>query len=83
MLDLEGNLTIKPLGQPPRDHPYRHEQCGFASNCVLATQQHFVDQMFGARQFETTGEDYLKTLAVQEAIYESAEKKARVIVSVM
>jgi hypothetical protein len=31
-----------------------------------------VDRMLDGGPFETSGEDYLQTLAVQEAVYESA-----------
>ena len=81
-VDHEGRLTVKQLGQPSQDHPYAHQNRGFAGDCVLPTQRHFVDQMLGARQFETSGAEYLKTLAVQEAVYESAASGLPVSVEV-
>jgi predicted dehydrogenase len=39
---------------------------------VQATLQHFVDGIRAGAPFETDGRDYLKTLAVQEAVYASA-----------
>jgi predicted dehydrogenase len=34
--------------------------------------QHFVDRLLDGAAFETSGRDYLRTLAVQEALYASA-----------
>lgn len=71
-LDTEGGLTLKPLGQPARSLDYRHERRGFAGDCVFALQRHFVDRMLDGGPFESTGEDYLKTVALVEACYRSA-----------
>lgn len=70
-LDLEGNLTLKLLGQPSRRLDYSHTRTGFAGDCVYAFQRHFVDHMIDAQPFESTGEDYLKTVALVEACYRS------------
>jgi hypothetical protein len=42
---------------------------------VYATQRHFVDRLLDGLPFETSGEDYLITTAVQEAVYASAESQ--------
>ena len=68
----DGTLTIQALGEPERPHPYKHERRGFAGDCVFATQRHFLECLRDGRPFETGGEDYLRTLLVQEAAYESA-----------
>jgi len=60
------------LGDSEREHEYAHEDRGFAGDCCYATQRHFVDRMLDRKPFETSGEEYLQTLAVQEAVYESA-----------
>jgi len=70
-LDLEGGLTFKPLGQPSRAIEYAHARRGFAGDCVYALQRHFTDCMLNDLPFESTGEDYLKTVALVEACYES------------
>ncbi len=70
-LDYEGGLVLKPLGQPARPIDYRHERRGFAGDCVYHLQRHFVDCMTSGAPFESTGEDYLKTIALVEACYES------------
>lgn len=71
-LDLEGNLTLKLLGQPARRLDYEHRRAGFAGDCVYALQRHFIDRMLDGAPFESTGEDYLQTTALVEACYRSA-----------
>lgn len=69
----DGRLTIQELGQKERVHEYSPSSHGFAGDCVLATQQHFVEGLSSGREFETSGPNYLKSIAVQEAMYRSAE----------
>ena len=71
-LDTESTLRVKPLGQPGRDVEYPHQNVNFAADCVFAVQRHFVDCMGSGAEFESSGGDYLKTLRVVEAVYESA-----------
>lgn len=71
-VDERGRLTVHPLGGPPRDHSYVHERVGFAGDCCHKAIQHFVDRLHDGAAFETSGRDYLRTLAVQEALYASA-----------
>jgi predicted dehydrogenase len=74
-LDTEANLRVKPLGRPAFDVQYPHQDINFAGDCVYALQRHFVECMRSGAEFESHGEDYLKTLAVVEAVYESARRK--------
>jgi predicted dehydrogenase len=77
-LYLDGRITIQLLGEKERTHDYYHEDRGFAGDCCYTTQRHFIDRMLDGKPFETNGPEYLKTLAVQEAVYESASKNANV-----
>ena len=70
-LDPAGNLSLKPLGQAVRALEYPHTRDGFAGDSVYALQRHFVDCMRSGREFESTGDDYLKTVALVEACYRS------------
>jgi predicted dehydrogenase len=70
-LYFDGRLTIQLLGQMEREHVYQHDQVQFAGDCVYFTQRHFIDCLNKGTEFETNGEDYLKSIAVQEAVYES------------
>jgi predicted dehydrogenase len=71
-LDLDGGLTLKPLGEPTRVIDYVHERRGFAGDSVYAMQRHFTERMLDGEPFESTGEDYLRTVALVEACYRSA-----------
>jgi predicted dehydrogenase len=81
LLDADGSLTLKLLGQPSQRHSYCHEDRGFAGDCVYAIQRHFVDCMLSGQEFESTGEDYLRNVRLVEACYESAAT-GRVVPSV-
>lgn len=74
-LAFDGTLSIQPHGQPEMIHTYEHAPANFASDCVLHTQQHFADSLRTGASFETSGDEYLKTLAIQDAIYKSAEDR--------
>ncbi len=80
-LDLEGNLTLKLLGQPAQRLDYPHTREGFAGDSVYAVQRHFVDSLRAGTPFESTGEDYLRTVALVEACYRSAESNQVVKIS--
>ncbi len=71
-MDLEARLRMKKLGAPGEDVVYGCENVNFAGDCVYATQRHFVECLRSGAEFETSGEEYLKTLRVVEAIYASA-----------
>jgi kynurenine formamidase len=73
-LYLDGRITIQPLGQDEREHEYEHERHGFGGDCVYRTQRHFVEQLRAGGEFETNVAEYMKTLAIQEAVYQSAEE---------
>ncbi|MEO8596422.1 MAG: Gfo/Idh/MocA family oxidoreductase [Candidatus Solibacter sp.] len=73
-LDTEANLRIKVLGKDGYTAEYPHQNVQFAGDCVYALQRHFVDSMKSGAEFEASGEDYLRTLAVVEAVYESAAR---------
>lgn len=70
-LYTDGKITIQELGGVEKDHSYHHENIDFSGDCVYRTQIHFVDSLLKNKNFETSGEDYLKTLVIQEAVYNS------------
>ena len=77
-LYLDGRLTIQRLGEKERTHDYHHEDRNFSGDCCYTTQRHFIDRLLDGEPFETNGREYLRTLAVQEAVYESAVKNTAV-----
>ncbi len=74
-LYTDSRLTLKPLGQSEVEIPYARADVNFAGDCCYFTQRHFIDRLLDGGPFETGGEEYLKTLAVQEAVYLSAETR--------
>jgi predicted dehydrogenase len=72
LLDTEGALYRKPLGAATYRHAYAMRDVGFAGDSVYALQRHFVEQFLAGAPFESSGEDYLKTVKVMEACYASA-----------
>ncbi len=71
-LYTNGNITIQKLGEPETQHEYFYENRNFAGDCCYYFQRDFIDRMIDGAEFETNGNDYLKSLAVQEAVYDSA-----------
>ena len=73
-LDLasDGSISIKPLGKDVVRHPYKPSTDGFAGDCVYAVQRHFVDAVLSETPFESEAGDYLKSVRLVEAAYESA-----------
>ena len=70
-LATDGSLTLKLLGQEATPVEYSHHPEYFGGGCVYSVQKHFVDCMASGEAFECTGEDYLKTIALVEACYQS------------
>ena len=71
-IDGDGNIFLRRLGETEQPHPYEHSHRGFAGDCVFVTLSHFVTRLQSGAPFETSGENYLNTLAVQEAVYASS-----------
>ncbi len=69
----DGKITVQLLGREETVYSYKLEKINFAGDCVYVTQRHFIDCLLSGDEFETNGADYLKSLAVQEATYRSAE----------
>lgn len=53
---------------------------GYRGDSVLGTQRHFIDCLRSGTKFESEGREYLKTVRVVEAAYESVEQKREVAV---
>ena len=69
----DGRITIQRLGEAETRHDYTHSTHGFAGDCVHATQCHFIAGLCQGTDFETDGPSYLRSIAVQEAMYRSAD----------
>ncbi len=75
----DGKITIQKLGEQEKQHAYSHHDIGFAGDCCYIFQRDFIDNLLSGSPFETSGENYLKTIRVQEAIYKSAKENSLVI----
>lgn len=65
----DGTIWVRPLGQSAYVHDYEHQDRNFAGDCVYFCQRHFVESLLEKAPFETSGQDYLHNLEVQEQIY--------------
>lgn len=74
LLDEDGRLTVHPLGGIPELVDYEIPEQGFAGDCVYALQRHFVDALVSGLPFESEGDDFLRSVEVIEAAYQSAER---------
>lgn len=70
-LATDGSLSLKRLGEATVPIEYIHDPQYFGGGCVYNVQRHFVDCMASGDPFECSGEDYLKTVALVEACYQS------------
>ncbi len=68
----DGRITVQKLGESENEISYQHQDINFSGDCVYTTQRHFIDGLNGQNTFETNGEDYLRSIAVQERIYQSS-----------
>ncbi len=71
----DGRLTLTKLGQKEETVPYTISRQGFCGDSVHACLRHFIDCLVEDKDFETSAQDYRKTLEVQEAIYRSSREE--------
>ncbi|MGC6456438.1 MAG: Gfo/Idh/MocA family protein [Coraliomargaritaceae bacterium] len=71
-LSSDGRLEIQKLGEAAKPIEYKHEDKGFAGDCVYACQRHFIDRLLDGQPFETSGKAYLNNLQILNNVYESA-----------
>jgi predicted dehydrogenase len=72
-LDGDGRLYLRPQGGTEREHAYDWQNRGFGGDCVYALQAHVLAWLAGKSQVVNDGRAYLRNLAVEEAVYRSAE----------
>ncbi|MEM6804405.1 MAG: Gfo/Idh/MocA family oxidoreductase [Bacteroidota bacterium] len=77
-LETDGRIILHPLGGNAVELSYPVEKKNFAGDCVFHTQEHFVWALKQGKPFETNGRDYLKSLLLLEAVYESSGKQQRI-----
>lgn len=80
-MDMDGNVSLQPLGEAERSIPYHHEAIHFAADCVYATQVHLIQAIRHGTPAETEASAYLRNLNIQEAIYRSNDLNQPVSIS--
>ncbi|MBU1307467.1 MAG: Gfo/Idh/MocA family oxidoreductase [Alphaproteobacteria bacterium] len=74
LLDGNGVVSLRAFGETRVTEVLsRQAWAGFAGDCVRALNEHVVRGMKGLGEFENTARDYLKVIAIEDAIYASAE----------
>jgi len=78
ILHTNGEITHKPLGLAACKIPFKPTENGFSGDSVYACQLHFIQGIVTNSPFETGIQEYMKTLKVVEAIYQSNRLKSNV-----
>lgn len=72
-MTADGRLWLAPHGKTEMEHPFCIPADGYKGDSVRATQQHLIDALRTGNPSESDGRDYLGTVALVEACYESHE----------
>lgn len=70
-LDGHGGLHLKPHGGEEKPHAYAWENRGFGGDCVHNQIGHFAQHLIEGAPLVNSGRDYLRNLAIEEAVYRS------------
>jgi predicted dehydrogenase len=73
-LDGFGNLFLKPHGRDERLHPYAWTDRGYGGDCVFHQCLHALAHLRDGAPVVNDGRDYLRNIAIEEAIYRSNEE---------
>ena len=71
-LDEQGRLHLTEYGRPEADHAFPTTDQGYKGDSVKATNEHLAGCLGSGKACESEGREYLKTVALVEACYESA-----------
>lgn len=73
-LDGYGRLFLRPLRGKEREHVYFWQDRGYGGDCVYSQSRHVVRHLTKGEPLINSGRDYLRNLAIEEAVYRSAEE---------
>jgi hypothetical protein len=80
-LDGDGGLWLRPAGSNAESpHRYVWDDRGFGGDCVYRLQSHVIEALRGGTPCENAGADYLRNLAIEAAVYRSAESGVRIAI---
>lgn len=80
-VDSAARMFTKKHGEAMAEVPLHFPQGAFGGDCVYALQRHFVDCLVSGNPFESEGSDYLRSIQVVEAAYQSSENRCVVDVA--
>lgn len=71
-LDGYGKLFLRKLRGEEAEHPYAWQDRGYGGDCVYGQSKHIVEHLTKGTPLVNSGRDYLRNLAIEEAVYRSA-----------
>lgn len=71
-LDGYGKLFLRKLRGQEQEHPYAWQDRGYGGDCVYGQSKHIVEHLTKGTPLVNSGRDYLRNLAIEEAVYRSA-----------
>lgn len=80
-MDGAGRIFIEPRGGERREQAWANPTTGYRGDSCYGTQLHFVECLRSGAPFESSGEDYLRTMALVEACYRSAAERRSIEVA--
>lgn len=73
-LDGYGKLFLRKLRGREHEHPYAWQDRGYGGDCVYEQSRHIVEHLTKGTPLVNSGRDYLRNLAIEEAVYRSAQE---------
>jgi predicted dehydrogenase len=73
-LDGYGRLFLRKLRGEEHEHPYTWQNRGYGGDCVYRQSKHIIEHLTQGAPLVNSGRDYLRNLAIEEAIYCSAQE---------
>lgn len=78
-LDGDARITLRAHGSnDAKPVAYEWDDVEFGGDCVYRFQKHVIDHRLGRGDLETSAQDYLANIRIEEAIYESNDTGRRV-----
>jgi predicted dehydrogenase len=79
-LSASGRIQIEERGGVRIEHEWAIPATGYRGDSCYLAQRHFIDCLKSGAGFESHGQDYLRTLELVEACYESAQSGTRIAI---
>lgn len=70
----EGDLWTNDLNGPDRPQAFQKPENGYKGDSIFALHRHFIESLASGARCESEGDEYLRTVAVVFACYESARR---------